>query len=179
MDEPGHGGKVLAVLDRYADASVWVLEDLRLHPHRCKPSVYFGGSADDFWSSYTAKGPEEAQVVREILSDFQELTRSDGRVDFEWCTFRGIVAGRKASEMRQPLINPLDAPICCTRAEGMAKLQAIRDFWLEWEPQAGGDLLGQVGSVKIHNPLLQLTSAEVSLEIYKREVDRARERTTP
>lgn len=176
MDEQGFEGNVLAVLDRYWDSPTWVLEEIRLHPHVRVPSKWFGGAAEDFWASYTAVDAERAEVVRQLLRDYRESPREGGGVDFEWCTYRGIAAGRKASDMGTPLVNPLDSPICCTRAEGLEQLAAISDFWAGWTPTDKSGLLDQVGAVKIENRLLQPTSSYVSGAVFmsERAVDRPR-----
>ncbi len=170
MAEHGCVKGVLAVLTRFWNESTWVLQDIRLHPHMRRPSEWFGGSAEDFWASHVASSEEQADTIRAALREFKESIDPSGGVLFEWCTYRGICPGRKASEMGAEPVNHLDASICCTRQEGLDQLAALERFWSEWSPPDGQDLAEAVGSVKIPNLLLQPTSSQLSLELSSKEM---------
>jgi hypothetical protein len=160
---------VLAVLDRFWDSGTWVLQDIRLNPHVRRPSKWFGGAADDFWADFVAESEEEADLARSVLRDYKESAQPDGRTLFEWCTYRGIAIGRRASEMGSEPVNHLDAPICRSRADGLTELAKIAEFWRSWAPPQGSDLLDAVGAVKVPNLNLQPTSTQVRLEVIRKE----------
>lgn len=165
FDVPGLSARekpVLAVLDNYEGTGCWSLCDIRRHQHHLSVGPYFGNSADDFNAYYKANTPQEVELLRRSLKEFQEEPQDDGSIEFSWCTYRGIVRGRTAKEINEFTFFASKYPVMHKRGEGLALVNEMVDFWRQWMiGKSDEEILSQAGCVKINNPFIQPTESEL------------------
>lgn len=159
---PAREKPVLAVLSHYEGTKCWTLCDIRLHQHSLSVGPYFGNSAEDFHSYYRAITPQEVELLRRSLKEFQEVPKDDGSIEFTWCTYRGIVRGRTAKEINESTFFASKYPVMHKRDEGMVLLNEMADFWRQWMiGKSDEEILSQAGRIKINNPFIQPTESQM------------------
>lgn len=180
IEEPGKVDKdkaVLAVMSHYTGTGCWTVEDVRLSKHG-KADPYFTVGADRYQASCLVS-QAEAHVVRNALREYTECGTEDGAVQFNWCTYDGLVVGRKSTEI---LGGPMcllahDYPLFHTRAEGLDLLASMAEFWGAWPHQVDEpDIVQRAGRLKIENPAWQDTETSLAGAVYLRNHQEANRR---
>lgn len=171
VDQPGMpkaDKPVLAVMTHYQGTGCWSVEDLRLYPLiGLQKGRYFGGSAEDFHSSFTPETSEELALALSLIREPVTITPPDGRVGLHWCTFRGILRGKTAGEIcGRASFRTIDWPTMHEFKDAMAAMRAIEAFWLAHDLEAGDpQLCRKISQVKLDNPDLQINQSRLTSEI--------------
>jgi hypothetical protein len=169
IDEPGvprNEKAVLAMMEIYEGAGVWTLVDVRLHQHG-QVGPWFDVGAHHFHANYQAPNARSAELARGLL---RECTPSLDRKNplVQWCTFEGIVRGKKPSEMGVSSCFITDDAKLHTRKEAMAHMETIAKFWADCDiSETDPDVREKANSVKIENPWRQPTDIGLAMLVDK------------
>lgn len=144
---------VLAAMGLYEDTGCWQLMDIRLSKHE-KPGPYACGLYPEvLCAGFEPKTKEDADFVKSFLREYQEQPGGE----IVWCTFDGIVRGETEIRGRKPDWSPSHQAGYFSRADGLAELKKIKEFW--------GDIESLDSNWRIENPHRQPTEHEVTLAL--------------
>jgi len=145
---------VLAAMTLFEGTDCWDVIDIRLEDHPAANPWSGSGSGDDFYSTYRPETPEEAEYLRSVLREYEEL--KDG--SFRWCTFRGIVRGECEINGYAPAwYQEFKRPVFHSFRNGLTHLKEIQAFWESYN--------GSIRDSKIKNPYRQATETDIQFGI--------------
>jgi hypothetical protein len=168
IDEPGverNEKAVLAVMELYEGLGVWTLTDLRLAQHH-KAGPWFNIGADEYHARYAAPDENYVKFAHSLL---RETNDSSDPLVVSWCTFNGIVRGKTPEEMglSSRFLNTI--PRLHTRKEGLDRLEAMKQFWLESGlNETDPDVREKASAIKIDNPWRQPSQYELSWDVMEK-----------
>lgn len=142
--------QVLAAMTHYDGTRCWTVIDIRLTDTPSADPWSGSGVGEDFYSQLKPKSEAEANEVKVLLKDYQEL--ADGTLI--WCTYKNIVRGHfDINGLAPGTPNGIKRPIYHRKAEAMAKLLECKAFWENHQ--------GTIAEGKIPNPYSQPGASDI------------------